>query len=256
MVERYTLIWSFRNRFEVLKNSIETADKFTPKEVDFCLVDAASTDNTIKQLREYCNTITDRKIRICESSYRSSLSEAWNLGMMLTENRYVIFSSSDVEFKSPNWFTDLKGYHNRSHAEYILINNHAVFLFDKKVITKMGWFDEEFNIGPHFDCDFMIRASENGVNLSQISNNGYYSHIGEEQDEFVIRSTTDVPDRLPMNDFTNDDYFRLKWESAWPGWRNYTTEANKPHPPTNISRAKRMKPEIDAHPIYTKKYNT
>ena len=250
MIEKYTVIWSFRNRFDVLKNSIASADKFTPKSVDFCLVDASSTDETIKQLREYCNTITDRKVRICESSYRSSLSEAWNLGMMLTENRYVIFASSDVEFLSPNWFYDFYNYRVQSEHEYILMNNHAVFLIDKKAISKMGWFDEEFVIGPHFDCDYLIRASENGVKVSVIANKNYYTHIGENQDDELKRLTTEMPNRLPMNDLTNERYFKSKWNSGWLGWEN---NMSKPHPPTHISQVQRIKPEIDAHPIYTKK---
>lgn len=254
MLEKYTIVWSFRNRFEVLRKSIETADKFTPKSVDFCLVDAASTDETIKQLREYCNTIIDRKVRICESSYRSGLSEAWNLGMMLTDSRYVIFSSSDVEFLSPNWFYEVYNYHTQSKSEYILIENHAVFLIDKKAIPKMGWFDEEFIAGPHFDCDYMIRASENGVRLSIIANNNYYTHVGETQDDSIKRTTSNVPDRLPMNDLTNEKYFKLKWASGWSGWESYLNQVHKPHPPTHINQAQRNKLEIDAHPIYTKKY--
>ena len=254
MVEKYTLIWSFRNRFDVLKRSIETADKFTPKDVDFCLVDAASTEETIKFLRSYCNTITDRKVRICESSYKSGLSEAWNLGMMLTENRYVIFSSSDVVFLSNGWFEELHAYRSQTSSQYILINNHAVFLIDKKAIPKMGWFDEEFVAGPHFDCDYMIRASENGVKVSIIGANGHWIHQGEHDSEDLKRSTSDIPDRLPMNDLTNERIFKSKWESAWPGWENYLHQVNKPHPPTNIGQVKRLKKEIDPHPIYTSKY--
>jgi glycosyltransferase involved in cell wall biosynthesis len=251
MQEEYTIIWSFRNRFNVLKNSIESADKTTPKRVAFCLVDAASNDETIKNLRSFCNTIEGRIIRICESSYRSSLSEAWNLGMMLTNNRYVIFSSSDVEFLKPEWFIELDKYRKANSAEYVLIENHAVFLLDKAIVPKIGWFDEEFAAGPHFDCDYMIRASEGGVRVHGISNLGYYKH--PDFDDAVLRSTTEVKDRLPMHDLKNEEYFKIKWLSGWPGWKDYMNQVHKPHPPTHINQVKRTKPEIDPHPIYTKK---
>jgi len=254
MNENYTIIWSFRNRFDVLKRSIETADLYTPKDVDFCLVDAASSEETIKKLREYCNTIVNRTVRICEATYRTSLSEAWNLGMMLTNNRYVVFSSSDVEFLKYSWFLELKDHREQTQSKYILINNHAVFLIDKTIIPKIGWFDEDFVPGPHFDCDYMIRASEQGVKLTIIGANGGYIHIGEHAKEDIKRSTNDIPDRLPMNDFRNEDYFKSKWQSGWPGWRNYINQEHKPHPPVHITSAKRLKPEIDPHPIYTKKY--
>ena len=98
-----TLIWSFRNRIDILKQSIETAHTCSPISVNFCLVDAASTDETIKELREFVNKIEGRKIRICESVYRTTLPQAWNLGIMLSNTRYVAFASSDVLFLNKNF---------------------------------------------------------------------------------------------------------------------------------------------------------
>ena len=176
MKDKFTLAWSFRNRKEVLFESIRTADKTCPKDVDFCLVDASSDEDTIRSLREFCNKIKNRRIRICESTYRSSLSEAWNLCMMLTENRYVIFASSDVVFKKKEWFDVIRSV--SAASQYILLSNHAVFCLDKKAIPSMGWFDEKFHAGPHFDPDLMIRASEAGIHVINAGNHGYFVHGG------------------------------------------------------------------------------
>ena len=244
--ENFTIIWSFRNRLDVFKKSIEKANLTCPNNVDFCLVDAASTDDTIKGLRIFCNSVENRMIRICESSYRSSLSEAWNLGMMLTKNRYVIFFSSDTIVLKEGWFQVVSDSIINKGNEYVLLENHALFGFDKKAISKMGWFSEEFVIGPHFDVDFMIRSSENNVKFCVLNNSGYYSHgdIGIE-----VRQENEIEDRLPMNNITNENIFKEKWESGWPGW----TASNFPHPPTHITQVKRIKPEIDPHPFYTRK---
>lgn len=252
----YTLAWSFRNRKDILFKSIRTADETCPKSVDFCLVDASSDEDTIRFLREFCNGLSrTRKVRVCESTYRSSLSEAWNLCMMLTENRYVIFASSDVVFKKAGWFEAIKT--GIGQAQYVLMNNHAVFCIDKAVIPKMGWFDEKFEAGPHFDPDFMIRASENGVSLINIGNDEYFIH-GDEADEEVAsqRYSEEVKDRLPMNNFHNESYFKSKWKSAWPGWQGAieSGQIHLPHPPTHISQAERQQPEVDPHPGYTSKY--
>ena len=252
MKNSITIIWSFRNRINVLIRSIQTADATCPKDIPFMLVDADSEENSIKQLREFLNTITDRKIRVCETDYRTSLSEAWNIGMMLTDSRYVVFSSSDVEFLNNGWY-DIIGDGIRLGQEYLLIENHAVFLFDKKAILKMGWFDEEFKAGPHFDVDFMIRASENGIVVQVRPNMDFYKHghddVNVENERIKISDDDErVKDRLPMNDLYNENYFKAKWRSGWEGWHN------KAHPPTHISQVKRTKPEIDAHPQYTKKY--
>ena len=249
-----TLVWSFRNRLDILKQSIVSADNCFPKAVNFCLVDAASSDETIKSLRELANSIPDRQIRICESAYRSSLSEAWNLGMMLCNTRYVIFASSDVDFHSKlilDYFSEAK---RSTLSKYILLENHAVFLLDKKIIKSVGWFDESFVLGPHFDCDYMIRATEVGEKIVVLDKNinGISSYSHYDSPEVVIqRTSTEVPDRLPMHDYTNDRVFKEKWQSNWPGWEDYAHVSAKPHPPTNISQALRMKKEIDPHPFYT-----
>ena len=170
-----TLVWSFRNRLDVLKKSITTAHTLLPHYVNFCLIDACSDEDTIRKLRTFCNSLENRNIRICESAYRTTLSQAWNLGIMLSDTRYVIFASSDVEFKNDAWFKNLKkmidaGYH------YMLVENHAVFMIDKKVITKIGWFDEGYVLGPHFDTDYMIRASEGKARFIIVPNNNSYVH--------------------------------------------------------------------------------
>ena len=138
MKNSITLIWSFRNRIDVLIRSIQTADATCPKDIPFMLVDADSEENSIKQLREFLNTIIDRKIRVCETDYRTSLSEAWNLGMMLTDSRYVVFSSSDVEFLNGGWHEKIKNGVSNGF-EYVLIENHAVFLFDVSMFQPSGF---------------------------------------------------------------------------------------------------------------------
>ena len=255
MKNGFTLAWSFRNRIDIFMESIRTADRTCPKSIDFCLVDAASEEDTIRTLREFCTTIEDRRIRICESTYRSSLAEAWNLCMMLTENRYVVFASSDVIFLKEGWIDTIKAGLTRS--QYVLMNNHAVFCLDKTAIPRMGWFDENFVAGPHFDPDLMIRASEKGIPIINMGNNGFFVH-GDESDGKVMteRSQGEVKDRLPMHNFHNEEYFQKKWRSNWPGWRPSIESGSShfPHPPTHISQVQRTADELDPHPVYTKKY--
>lgn len=257
MENNITIVWSFRNRINLLKRSIKSADETTPKNVNFCLVDADSSEETIRELREFCNTISDRKIRICESSYRTTLVEAWNLGIMLSSTDYVVFTSSDIHFLNNTWFdVILLGIKNKS--KYLLLENHSVFLIKKDIIPVIGWFDENFGLGPHFDVDFMIRASEKGILIDNYPTNGSYSHnsFEEESNTFhndlnlIDRVSNQIEDRLPMNDLFNEKIFKNKWQSTWCGWTTIST----PHPPTRITQVKRITPEIDPHPFYTKKY--
>lgn len=254
MEENYSLIWSFRNRFDDLKRSIITADETCPKSIEFHLVDAASNEDVIQNLRLLCSSIQDRKIRICESSYRTTLTEAWNIGMMTTDCRYAIFVSSDVFFaKDTNWFGAISEC-AQSGYEYILTGSHAVFLIDKKALPKMGWFDENFVLGPHADVDYMIRASENGVKIIDIGENGWFLHEGL-PGSYLERMKNSPDGYLPMNNFTNDYVFKDKWETDWPGWEwAFKKNIDPPHPPTCIGSVTRKINEIDPHPLFTNKY--
>lgn len=246
--ELFTVVWSFRNRFDVLKQSILSAHKTCPTDVKFLLVDGASSDETIRQLRELTlsNELKNRNIKICESFYRTTCQEAWNLGLMLSDTRYVIISSSDVQFHSPEWFFHFYNLAVNTHNSYILANNHALFCLDKKMIHNVGWFDENYSHGPHVDVDYMIRASELGYNVS-IFGTSSYSH-GDTEEEEELRKTINLPDRLIMNNTINEDYFRRKWISSWEGW------ARRVHPPTHISQVQRAENDINFHPGYLRRF--
>lgn len=252
MTNEFSLVWSFRNRVDVLIQSIKSADKFCPKKVNFCLVDAASDEDQIRKLRISCNEIQDRKVRICESAFRTTLWEAWNLGFMLTETRWVIFSSSDVLFTGDAWLRNIVRCVN-SGGEYILVENHQVFCIDKKAIPRMGWLDENYVNGPHADTDFYIRASENNVQRFIVGSEHTVKH-GDTEEETRLRGEGKLKDRLPMDDLKNEEYFINKWTSAWPGWKDCLTEQHKPHPPTHISQCQRKQQEINPHPVWTKKF--
>ncbi len=253
MKQGYTVSCSFRNRLGVLTAMILSVDKTCPKEVDINLIDADSNEETLRGLRSFCNTIAGRKIRICESTYRGGLAETWNLGMMLTDNRYVIFTSSDCLFQKAGWFEAFQTAMSRG-GRYVLMENHAVFCLDKQIIPVIGWFDEAYEGGPHFDPDYMIRASEQGIPVIGIPNKGFYTH-GDDIETLKRRLVGDVPDRLPMHGFKNEEVFKAKWASGWPGWKQaiQSGQTALPHPPTHINQVKRQRPEIDAHPLYTQK---
>ena len=231
---------------------MQTADQHCPKSVNFCLVDAASDDTVIRQLREFTNTIPDRTIRVCESAYKTTLPEAWNLGLMLSRTRYVAFASSDVLFYNHKWHQQLNDNFKRGY-EYILIENHAVFGLDKQCLSRLGWFDEQFKNGPHFDVDYMLRASEKEIKFMMLPNTSY--HHGDTDEVAIERSSTGIPDRLPMNMLDNEQHFKRKWQTSWPGWKGHLNAIHKPHPPTSIGEVTRQQDEIDPHPLYTQKWS-
>lgn len=250
-----TIIWTFKNRICELIKSLDTANRTCSPVVQFYLVDGGTNYSGLQSLKDWIKSNLDkRKIHLCESPNGTSICEGWNLGMYLCNTRYVIFVSSDVEFRSGGWEEEIECWF-KGGKEYILLENHAVFGFDKAAIPKMGWFDENFVSGPHFDCDFMIRASEANVQI-QCSQNYHYYYHADTKEETADRLTKTCPDRLPMNSFENERYFMSKWNSNWPGWEPSIRAGiynPLPHPPTSIGQAKRLIQEVDHHPMWTKK---
>lgn len=250
-----TIVWTFKNRIANLVRSLDTAHKTCSPMVKFCLIDGGTNRSGLEHLKQWLSTnMKQRLINICESPNGTSICEGWNLGMYLAPTRYVIFASSDVVFNRVGWEEEMCA-RFKEGKEYILLENHAVFGFDKRVIPKMGWFDENYKSGPHFDVDFMIRASENGVKLHISHNYGFYDHA-DSAEETKDRLTKDCPDRLPMNDFHNEDYFKNKWRTDWPGWRESIARGiynPLPHPPTSIAQVSRLSSETNWHPGWTEK---
>ncbi len=242
----YSLIWSWKNRLEIIKNSVYTAHFYIPPEIQFILVDGGSTRENRKELRKFCDLL-DRDIVFVEGN-GNTLWRAWNIGLDVAKTRYCVFASSDVVFNRSGLITALDeslldGY------KYCLVDNHAVFMMDRAIIPKVGLFDENFINGPHADCDYLIRVTEAGVPWRCI-HNSFYKHEDTPQ-ETIQRTTFSVVDRLPMNTFENENYFRSKWKTDWPGWKDYVNQVHKPHPPISISQVTRIVDEVNWNPSLT-----
>jgi len=243
-----TLIWSVKNRPDNIIKSVKTADITADPATKFLIVDAASEYENLAKLK-YTVSKLEREVKLIESYKCMTLPQAWNLGMMLCNTDNVFFASSDVVFTKQGWDKALDQFLNQ--VPYILIDNHSVFGLNLKVmIPSVGWFDENFKSGPHFDPDYMIRTYEAGLQIGSIPNT-YYIHEDDIETK-EKRLTSDVKDRLPMNDFFNENYFKQKWNTSWPGWKDAIErkELDMPHPPTHISQVSRNIPEINFHPGY------
>ncbi len=245
-----SLIWSFRNRFEVFKKSILSAHKTSNLSLDFVLIDGNSSEETIRELRNLTNSIQNRKIRICESAYRTTCAEAWNLGIGLSNTRYVIITSSDCMFLKEGWLEAIKKSFEKGET-YVLINNHSVFGLDKKMIAEVGWLDENL-ISAHGDVDLMIRTSEKGFHVGNIPNAGFYHHE-DSPEATILRRKSLAEERSDPSKSNDDEYFKRKWKTSWPGWKDYLHQNGPlPHPPTHISQVQRQIAEIDLYPMKTK----
>lgn len=239
----FTLFWSWKNRVETFQQSIYTAHFYLAKEVPFLLVDGGSKFENLKEMRRFVDLL-DRDIRVVETN-GNTLYEAWNIALATINTRYGICSSSDTEFIAHGLIDSFRSAIDEGY-QYCLVDNHGVFMIDRAIIPKVGLYCQGFSNSAHGDCDYLIRITEAGVKWRCI-NNVFYKH--EDTPETTIaRTTSAVPDRLPMQTFENEDWFKKKWSTSWPGWRNYVNQVRKPHPPISISEVTRLLPEVNWNP--------
>lgn len=238
------IVWSFKDRPSVFERSIRTASRWCPDAVRFLCVDGGSSILTLQHVRAVGSTIP-QDLRVVEG-WGTTLPQAWNLGLYLSATSVVVFASADVEFLRGGWLQELVEACTPTQP-YVLLQNHAVFALHRQTaVREWGWFDEQFGNGPHFDCDYMIRADEAGFRAKSLTNKGYYKH-GDTLDERRARLRGPQPGRLPMHTTENEDTFKRKWQTSWAGW----TPNHTPHPPTRIGSVKRLRPEVDCHPGWT-----
>lgn len=241
-----TVVWSFRNRIVELERSIRTAHHTSPADVAFLLVDGGSSEETIRALRRITSDLLGRTIRVAESHRRTTIVEAWNLGVYLADSPSVVIASADTTFIRGGWIEAFRGAF-AAGGRYVLMPNHALFGLTKAAVQRIGFFDEGFVNGPHFDCDYLIRASEAGVAPTWLQDGGFYDH-GDPPEITRARLAGEVQDRLTMSDLTNERYFKAKWAGGWPGWEGAPDPMNLPHPPIRIDQVTRLRPEVDPHP--------
>ena len=251
-MNNFTLGCSYKNRVSQLETMVKTADMYLPTDVNFLLIDGGSSYENILRLRKTISEDIgfDREVRFLDSS-KNSLVQGWNYGLIHSDTRYVIYTSSDVVFHT-NGIVDYFQSKIKEGYEYILAGNHAVFCLDKAAIPKMGMWCEEYRNGPHFDTHQLIKASEGNVKIDFGTNN-WHNH-GDTSEESRLRLKTDQKDRLPMNDFHNEKVFKSIWETDWLGWEEYVKNnpnfTNLPHPPISINQVKRNFPEICPYPYF------
>ena len=247
----FTLVCSFKNRYKNVWDLADSADDYLHNDVRFLFVDGGSDYSELKKIRSHLLTpeMFDREIKILECE-PNSLVQAWNYGFLHSNTRYIIFASSDVVFYADGCIEYIMG-KIKEGCQYILVENHAVFCIDRAALPKMGVFDEGFNNGPHFDCDYMIRASEAGIKI-ECGPNAWYNH-SDTAEESKQRLGEGIEDRLPMNDLHNERWFKEKWKSNWPGWENAPNPLNLPHPPTSIGQVNRLLPEVCPYSLFLTK---
>lgn len=188
------------------------------------------------------------KIELIRNETNRGCAPAWNQGVAKAGGHRVVILNNDVVVP-PGWLEGLVEYSSMNRVdiaspairEGILnydfenyaadfmrrmatverrgIANGICFMIDRRVLDKIGNFDETFRIGQFEDTDFFWRARQAGFRLGTTGASFLHHHGSATQ--IALRSSA------PKDEYEaeNRRRFRQKWRLS--GWRRFWTRAGR-----------------------------
>ncbi|MEZ4841437.1 MAG: glycosyltransferase family 2 protein [Flavobacteriaceae bacterium] len=192
-----SIITASYNSEKTIGNTIESILNQTYKNIEYIIVDGASTDNTLNIIKSYQNKFRDADIDFkFISEPDKGVYEAWNKALKLTRGEWLVFLGSDDYFKSntiiQRSLSTLKNAaereinyvygkieHINNNGEsieiignswetqkerfsYIMNVGHSGSFNHKSLFENHGKFNEEFKIAG--DYEFLLREFKNKSN--------------------------------------------------------------------------------------------
>lgn len=170
---------------------------------------------------------------------KSSLTELWNLSIILSPTDWALICNDDIIFKD-GWLEYLE--EKILENKYLIINlfNYGAMAIHKRAILRLGWFDERFRGGGFEDNDYQLRISEAN----------FKGYVDRSHD--IVCRTRSGKEIGIFIDHLRDEY---KVGEYWKGENNFEFCSQKWRNNCNWRRpAFRMLDEPDWHPTYTAKY--
>jgi hypothetical protein len=170
---------------------------------------------------------------------KSSLTELWNWCIMLAPTDWVLICNDDTTF-NPGWVEYLEEQIATDKYDMIHLFHYGGMCIHKRLILKMGWFDENFRGGGFEDIDYQLRISEAGLKDRIDRSHDFLRKEGTVEIGHFMNHHRDVQANGSWSGENNADYMCQKWARRSP--YDYT----KP--------SCRQYREKNWHPMYTRRY--
>lgn len=142
---------------------------------------------------------------------KSSLTELWNLSIILAPTDWVLICNDDIEFKD-GWLEYLEETINSGKFLGIHLLNYGAMCFHKSMILRVGWFDERFRNGGYEDNDYQLRIDEAGIrNLIDWSAAHITINGPLEITKFAIHTKHLHKSKIGWGDPVNGQWMMEKW---------------------------------------------
>lgn len=172
----------------------------------------------LKQASAFLNQY--QNVRYITHERHQSLAKCWNWIMAISSSERVLLLNDDVDV-SPLFRLDLDKNIKRNPDFFIMNNSWSHFLISKKIIKKVGWFEERLlGIGQE-DGDYMLRMAILGIRLSWCDARGVKNFVANHKNAGWIKMSGIADGKYSQ---INKDFMQKKWET-----RKVKKDALHPH---------------------------
>jgi hypothetical protein len=202
---------TYINRYHTyFKRNIESLRKYFPDKQIICIING-HPDKTrhlayLKEITSWLSSLDNVKYITFED--HQSLAKCWNWILLMSSTQNNLFLNDDISVKQ-NFRYDFES-HLRKNLNFFAINNSfSHFLLNKKIIKKIGWFDERFLGVGYEDGDYLIRLADGGIELNGLPCRDIVNFIASNPDpSFKKISSSMMSDKYST---INGEFMRKKW---------------------------------------------
>jgi hypothetical protein len=170
---------------------------------------------------------------------KSSLTELWNLSIIFAPTDWVLICNDDVTFNR-GWLEYLEEQIVTDKYDMIHLFHYGGMCLHKRLILKMGWFDENFRGGGFEDIDYQLRISEAGLRDRVDRSHDYIRTENKVEIGHFMNHHRDVQSNGSWSGENNAEWMCEKWGRKSP--YDYRIPSF------------RQKREVNWYPSYTSKY--
>lgn len=225
-----TIVIPVFNQLHYTRQCLDSLNASGCSDAMIVVINNASTDGTTKYLAER------PELRVIDNVENRACAAAWNQGFQAGKTKWTVFLNNDV-LLPPRWLEDLitfaekenvdiacpaigegeLNYDLTAYARNFIVQMQDVqrkskahgvcFMVHRRVIEKVGSFDENFRKGGNEDEDFFIRARQAGFRMA-VTGASYLHHFGSVTQKALAAERGSTRDETV-------GYFRSKWKITW-----------------------------------------
>lgn len=232
-----TVIVPVLDQLEYTKLCVTSLLEHTPSDrFELIVVDNGSGPDTIDYLQTLSRETTAGRVKVIRFDENRGIAPAWNAGVRAARGSYLAFVDNDVLF-SGGWLDGLLQGFGREDVWAVVPNmSHmfvprdfgaraadmmsqplmttpdslvgTFFVVPKRVIDRLGLFDDQFGVGPYADLDFEFRLRTRDKKTLRVDNVCVHHFEG--------RTVTGIDGFFEKHEDRNRNYFQQKWRLPAP----------------------------------------